>query len=254
MGSRLAWYRQGGLLFLFLLFLTVKVFQAWWLVVIVHVLGRFGIKMWVGILIYISEMMISDISFCKGDFVKIDAGPNMMMSLLIRYAHMPFYFRFSFAFSTLSIHHYAPPLWCNHMTITLTSSDQSRLFYGHMIHNSHVFTSILSISNMSPPAVRPIMSSCTVRSGTFYNFTLCSYSCLPFVFNLPVFYLSLRTSSEKSLTIAYTSFPQNWDLALMPHTISHLFHTILHHIALPQFHCLYLPRHTWRQSLAPRAP
>ena len=33
-----------------------------------------------------------------------------MMSLLIRYAHIPFYFRFSFAFPTLPIHHYTPLL------------------------------------------------------------------------------------------------------------------------------------------------
>ena len=37
--------------------------------------------------------------------------------------------------------------------ITLTSSDQSCLFDGHMTYDSHVFTSILSISNMPPPAV-----------------------------------------------------------------------------------------------------
>ena len=76
---------------------------------------------------------------------------------------------------------------------------------------------------MPPPVVQPITSSCTTRSGTFYNFALCSHSCLPFVFNLPVFYLSQRrTSSEKSHTIAYTSFPQNWDLPLMPHIVSEL--------------------------------
>ena len=111
-----------------------------------------------------------------------------LMSLLIRYTHMPS------LFPTLWIHHYTPPLQCDHAhthtTITLASLDQSCLFDGHMTYNSHVFTSILSISNMPPSAVQPIMSSCTTWSGTFYNFTLCSLSCLPFVFNLPVFYLS----------------------------------------------------------------
>ena len=48
------------------------------------------------------------------------------------------------------------------------------------------------------------------------------------------------------------NLPQNWDLALTPHTVSHLFHTISHRIALPQSHCLYLPHYTWRQSLTPR--
>ena len=110
-----------------------------------------------------------------------------VMSLLIRYAHIPFYFRFSFAFPTLLIYHYAPPLWRNRTTIALTPSDQSCLFDGHMTYDSHVFTSILSVSNIPPPAVRPITSSHTVWSGTFYNFALCSHSCLPFVFYLPVF-------------------------------------------------------------------
>ena len=182
-----------------------------------------------------------------------ESFPSLLMSLLIRYAHIPLYFCFSFTFSTLLIHRYAPPLWHAHTIIALASSDRSCLFDEHMIYNSHVFTSILSISNMPPPAVRPIMSSCTMQSGTFYNFTLCSHSCLPFVFNLPVFYLSLRTSSEKSHTIAYTSFPQNLDLTLTPRTILHLSHTISHHITLPQSHHLYLPQHTWRQSLSPRS-
>ena len=79
------------------------------------------------------------------------------MSLLIRYAHIPFYFHFSFTFPTLPIHHYAPLLQHDraraHMTIALALLDQSRLFDGHMTYDSHVFTSILSISNVPPPAV-----------------------------------------------------------------------------------------------------
>ena len=181
------------------------------------------------------------------------ASHKLLMSLLIRYANIPFYFCFSFAFSTLSIHHYAPPLWCNHTTIALASSDRSHLFDGHMTYDSHVFTSILSISNVPPPVVQPITSSHTTWSGTFNNFALSSHSCLPFVFNLPVFYLLIRTSSPKPQTIAYPSFPQNLDLALTPCTVSHLFCTILHHIALPRSHHLYLPQYTWRQSLAPRS-
>ena len=163
------------------------------------------------------------------------------MSLLIRYAHIPFYFRFSFTFSTLPIHHYAPPLRRDRTTIALASSDQSHLFDGHMTYDSHVFTSILSVSNMPPPAVRPITSSCTAWSGTFYNFALCSHSCFPFIFNLPVFIFQKGTSLLKPQPFAYMSLPQNWDLALTLHTISRLFHTILHHIALPWYHQLYLP-------------
>ena len=167
-----------------------------------------------------------------------------------------------FAFPSLSLHRRSTTTHlcsdvtardCAHTTITLASSDRSCLFDGHMTYNSHVFTSILSISNMPPPVVWPIMSSRTMQSGTVYNFTLCSLSCFPFVFNLPVFtFRKRRRSSEKSHTIAYTSFPQNWDLALTPCTVLHLFPTILHCITLPRSHHLYLPQHTWRQSLAPR--
>ena len=121
---------------------------------------------------------------------------------------------------------------CTHMLIALASSDQSHLFDGHMTYDSHVFTSILSISNVPPPAVQPIMSSCTAQSGTFYNFALCSISCLPFVFNLPVFYLSKRTSSEKSHTIAYVyQFPP--ELRFSTYTL-HCLALILHYFAL---HC-----------------
>ena len=93
----------------------------------------------------------------------------VLMSLFIRYTHIPFYFHFSFTSSTSSIHHYA--LQPHVTTLTLASSDQSCLFDGHMIYNSHVFTSILSISNMHPPVVWPIMIPCTVRSGIYYSFT-----------------------------------------------------------------------------------
>ena len=124
-----------------------------------------------------------------------------VMSLLIRYAHIPFYFRFSFTFPMSPIHPYAPPLRRDHArartTIALALSDRSRLFDGHMTCDSHVFTSILSVSNVPPPAVRPITRSHTVRSGTFYSFAICSHSCLPFVFNLAVFTFHQTTSSPK---------------------------------------------------------
>ena len=141
------------------------------------------------------------------------------MSLLIRYAHIPFYFHFSFAFSTSLIHHYAPPLRCDCTTITLASLDQSCLFDGHMIYDSHVFTSILSISNVPPLAVWPITSSHTARSGTFYNFALCSLSCFPFVFKLPVFTFHKEDHQK--------SFPQNSDLSssrliVLPRSVLHL--------------------------------
>ena len=39
---------------------------------------------------------------------------DALMSLLIRYTHIPFYFHFSFTFSPPPIHHCAPLLWCDH--------------------------------------------------------------------------------------------------------------------------------------------
>ena len=45
----------------------------------------------------------------------IEQNEMALMSFLIRYAHIPFYFRFSITSSALSIHLYAPPHWCNHM-------------------------------------------------------------------------------------------------------------------------------------------
>ena len=158
------------------------------------------------------------------------------MSLLIRYAHIPFYFRFSFTFPTSPIHHYTPPLRCDHTTIAPALLDRSRLFDGHMTYDSHVFTSILSVSNVPPPAVRPIMSSCTARSGTFYSFAICSHSCLPFVFNLPVFTFRQKNIITKALTnCLYESPPE---LRFRTYA-SHLFCTISHRIALPQSHHLY---------------
>ena len=126
-----------------------------------------------------------------------------------------------FTFPLLSLHHRSTTTHLHsdvttrdrartRMTIALAPSDRSHLFDGHMTYNSHVFTSILSVSNVPPPAVRPITSSRTAWSGTFYSFTICSHSCLPFVFNLPVFTFHQGTRSlPKPQPIAYMGLPQN---------------------------------------------
>ena len=66
-------------------------------------------------------------------------------------------------------------------------------------------------------------------SGTFYSFAICSHSCLPFVFNLPVFTFSQGTFiTEAPTNCLYESPPE-----LRFHTYaSHLFCTILHYFAL----------------------
>ena len=167
-----------------------------------------------------------------------------------------------FAFPSLSLHRWSTPTHlCSNVTardrarttIALTLSDWSRLFDGHMTHDSHVFTSILSVSNVPPPVVWPITRSHTMWSSTFYSFAICLHSCLPFVFNLPVFTFHQRTLLPKPQPIAYMSLPQNWDFTLTLHTYFTLFRTISHHITLPWSHHLYLPQYTWRQSLTPRS-
>ena len=53
-----------------------------------------------------------------------------LMSLLIRYAHIPLYFRFSFTFPTSPIHHYAPPLRCDHTRSRSLSHNNRTRFIG----------------------------------------------------------------------------------------------------------------------------
>ena len=143
---------------------------------------------------------------------------------------------------------------CDHTrtTIALASSDWSRLFDGHMTYDSHVFTSILSVSNV--PLLWSDQSRVLAPRGQalFYNFTLCSHSCSPFIFNLQHHHwspnqLPIRVSPE----LRFSTYASHC-LALILHYFA-LFCTILHHIALPWSHCLYLPQYTWRQSLTPRS-
>ena len=80
MGSQWVWYGQGVFLlflnFLFLLSLAADILEVWWLIVVIHMLGRLGVELRVGILINLSKMMIYNMSFCEGYFVKVFAGPN----------------------------------------------------------------------------------------------------------------------------------------------------------------------------------
>ena len=90
----------------------------------------------------------------------------------------------------------------------------------------YIFTSILSVSNMPPPVVQPITSSRTARSGTFYSFAICLHSCLPFVFNLPVFTFRQGKIITEALTnCLYESPPE---LRFRTYA-SHLFHAISHY-------------------------
>ena len=71
------------------------------------------------------------------------------MSLLIRYAHIPFYFRFSFTFSTSSIHHYAPPLQCD--CVWSRSLHQTNLTYSMDTWLTiHMYLLLFLVSPMCP--------------------------------------------------------------------------------------------------------
>ena len=90
-----------------------------------------------------------------------------IMSILIRYSRIPFYFCFSFTSSTSSIHHYAPL----HQHDCTWLHSHSLIWWTHVLQFT-CFISILSTPNMHPPMVWPITSPCTTWSGTFYSFAL----------------------------------------------------------------------------------
>ena len=157
-----------------------------------------------------------------------------------------------FAFPLLPLHRWSTTMHSDHTRSCLHSLHQTDLTYlidtWFMIHNFW----LLFLVSPTCALLRSDQSQALALRGQALHFgwALCSLSYLPFVFNLPVFYLSLRTSSQNSQRITHTSFPQNWDLALMPCTISHLSHTISHlshhftsHCTALQSHCLYPTPH-----------
>ena len=179
-------------------------------------------------------------------------GLLTLMSLLIRYTHIPFYFRFSFTFSTSLIHHYTPLLWCNCMQSCLHSLHRTDLTYlmGTWF-TIHMYLLLFLVSSMCL-LLWSNQSWAFALHGQVLGLGWALYllSCFSFIFNLPVFTFRY---TEKPQPIAYTSFPQNWDLALTPHTISHLSRTISHRIALLCNPMVCTLHHTWRRSLAPRS-
>ena len=124
---------------------------------------------------------------------------------------------------------------CTHMTITLTSLDQSM---------DTCFISILSIPNVHPPMVQPITSPHTTQPGTFYSFTsdepyVCFLVCHSY---LTCLYLPF--APEKNHTIYPYEFPPDFKLSTCAsHSITFASHHFaLHHTAFKS-HCLYLPPH-----------
>ena len=119
----------------------------------------------------------------------------------------------------------------------------------------HMYLLLFLVSPMCP-LLRSDQSWVLVPRGQALSIAL-PYACI-FVYHsyLTCLYLPFATEhhyrSPNQLPI-HTSLPQNWDLALTLCTVSHLFCTISHCIALPRSHHFYLPQYTWRQSLTPRS-
>ena len=90
-----------------------------------------------------------------------------------------------------------PPL-CTPTLITLTCFIGliSLIWWTHVLWFT-CFISILSIPNMHPPMVRPIMSPHTVQSGTFYSFTSDEPYVLTIHIQLACIYLSLKESPNQ---------------------------------------------------------
>ena len=93
--------------------------------------------------------------------------------------------------------------------IALTLLDQSCLFDGHMTYDSHVFTSILSVSNV--PLLWSDQSRGLTPCGQALSIALPYAHILVYHLYLTCLYLPFteRTSLLKPQPIAYMSLPQN---------------------------------------------
>ena len=119
----------------------------------------------------------------------------------------------------------------------------SALMQSHSLHQTdlaylmdtwfmiHMYLLLFLVSPMCP-LLQSDQSWALTLHGQALSITLPYAHFLVYHLYLTCLYFTFRrTSSEKSHTLAYTSFPQNWDLALMPHLalISHYFAS--HHTA-----------------------
>ena len=122
--------------------------------------------------------------------------------------------------------------------------DQSCLFDGHMIYDSHVLllflvspTCLLPWSNQSQALTPRGQVLCLV-------WALCSLSCFSFIFNLPF----------KREQFTHTSFPQNSDLSTYAsHCTMLISHYLTSHRTALQSHHLYLYTTPGDDPLPPRS-
>ena len=64
------------LYFLLCLFFILVILVVWWLICCILLKGRFGVQMWVRLLVDSSEVLISNIAFREGYCVEINSGLN----------------------------------------------------------------------------------------------------------------------------------------------------------------------------------
>ena len=154
-----------------------------------------------------------------------------IMSLLIRYAHMPFYFRFP----SLSLHRQSTTM---HLCSDATTRQSHLLHWTDLTYLIDIWLMIhmyLLLFLVSPtcPLLRSDQSRVLAPHGQALSIAS-PYACiLVYHSYLTCLYLPFtkRRSLPKPQPIAYMSLPQNWDFALTLHTILHLFCTILHYFA-----------------------
>ena len=157
---------------------------------------------------------------------------------------IPFYFHFSFTSSISLIHHYTPPHQCNRTWLYSHSHNIHTCFMGliSLIWWTHdlwftCFTSILSIPNMCPPRVWPIMSPCTAWSGTYYSFTSDDPYARFLVYHsyLTCLYFTFHSDHHQRRTnqLPIWVSPRIQIIALTPRITSHSPHTILHCLIIP---------------------
>ena len=178
------------------------------------------------------------------------SGTSLRMSLMLadepphQIHSYTLLFSLSITSSASSIHLYTPLHWCNHMQTHTHLLHRTDLTY--LMDTWFTIHMFLLLFLVSPTCALPWSDQSWALAphgqALHFGWALCSLSCWPFIFNFHVFTIH----SKKPQPITYMSFPQNWDLALTPCTISHC-------IAQPCNPTVFTLHHTWRWSLAPRS-
>ena len=107
--------------------------------------------------------------------------------------------------------------------LTFTALDHPCLFDGHMIYDSHVYSSPFSYL-MHPPTAQPITNHCATWPGTYYSFTLYEPCACFLVFHFLLTCLYVHFTLE----ICIHKFPPVFRFSAFTSP-----HPILHHLTVP---------------------